>query len=880
MNAYRLAVDEAHRLGIHVGIYDEYNWQSGMAGGRTVQDHDHLREQHLFWSTASAHASLSLTVSGIQTSVQSLGEDALQWQYENGSAEWADWTLVAALLYPTTGASSQMVRDVTTHSRIESSSSTHCQIRVSLPSMTATSDCRVTVFISARCATSRIPNYLLTETAPRFIEVGYEPFWEALAPYFGNTIRYFFFDQPHSAFYRWDQCHGNLRSSLPYAPQLATDPKVTIPGCRFAVALLALVEDLGPDTAAMRATFYDAYSQLVMQQFLGPLHSWTAQHGIGLSGHEVLGHVGGWDLHTAFTEWDLRVNFGLDYFGVDTYRTLTGVDAEGLHPQLSAKLGDSVSRSHGRSGCIVEQYFMNNREAGARQLMGRWDLTLEEIRAQAFRLHLAGATQILTHAYYQTDGNINDCTPLKNPRFDFAPGINFEPWWPLHRDFAEESARLSIFLQGASPATEVALLYPLRTAWVEGFSHSYGRHLGFWARFLAEQGYGYHVIDERDLSSARIDNGRLSIDNRTFPAVILPSVTTLANLHSLNQIGRLLDQGGLVLSSGDHPIWYQYPAQASAASDWDLLVSRHERLWCFSGTPPAADLHPLLRPLIQKRPHAVTTDPSPLWQWAGQTGQSWRLVLFNDQPYSVHATLSIPFGYGQIQVWDVANGEITLLRHDRTPSIPLSLNPMQLLCLQINPAPVVTLSSYSSLSSSTAPSLKTLLDTSQQIPLSSNWTLRAGDAMIEISPVNVTQSWEEQGLARFSGTGTYTRSFKVLRTDGQWWLYLPRVGTAVTAELNGVRLGQRAWSPYLFSVPATILTRAQNTILLDVSNTAANGYLLHQQDDRLTRTRSGLLSVPVLLWQPPPPTFRSTRDGQEEDEPLLSPASNLTDNKS
>ncbi len=42
---------------------------------------------------------------------------------------------------------------------------------------------------------------------------------------------------------------------------------------------------------------------------------------------------------------------------------------------------------------------------------------------------LLGARQFLFHAVYLTDGRDPDGDPAPNPRFDFPPGINFEPWW-------------------------------------------------------------------------------------------------------------------------------------------------------------------------------------------------------------------------------------------------------------------------------------------------------------------------------------------------------------------------------------------------------------------------------------------------------------------
>jgi hypothetical protein len=49
----KVAVEEAAARSMTVGIYDEYNWQSGQAGGRTVHGADHLRERHIFWSRSA-----------------------------------------------------------------------------------------------------------------------------------------------------------------------------------------------------------------------------------------------------------------------------------------------------------------------------------------------------------------------------------------------------------------------------------------------------------------------------------------------------------------------------------------------------------------------------------------------------------------------------------------------------------------------------------------------------------------------------------------------------------------------------------------------------------------------------------------------------------
>jgi hypothetical protein len=147
---------------------------------------------------------------------------------------------------------------------------------------------------------------LLTESAQRFIEVGYQPYFAAFGEHFGSTVKYFFFDQPHATFYDWPQRHGShgslgslgnhgsLGSSLPFAPRLADEVRQRTERS-FGTALLALVMDVGPETAALRCDFYQAYTELACSSYLGTLAAWCHEHGVALSGHEVLGHVGSWN---------------------------------------------------------------------------------------------------------------------------------------------------------------------------------------------------------------------------------------------------------------------------------------------------------------------------------------------------------------------------------------------------------------------------------------------------------------------------------------------------------------------------------------------------------------------------------------------------------
>src|SRR6201999_3713746 len=113
--------------------------------------------------------------------------------------------------------------------------------------------------------------------------------------------------------------------------------------------LLAVVRDLGPGTILPRCRFFSAYSARGIESFFGTLARWTQAHGVALTGHELFGHVGGWELYGAFPELDIRTNFGGDHFAIDRARTSTLVDASNFSAQLSPIMGDSVARAHGRA---------------------------------------------------------------------------------------------------------------------------------------------------------------------------------------------------------------------------------------------------------------------------------------------------------------------------------------------------------------------------------------------------------------------------------------------------------------------------------------------------------------------------------------------------
>jgi hypothetical protein len=816
MRAYRQAVEIAAGLGLKIGIYDDYNWISGHAGGRTVEGRDYLRERHLFWSSTPTPAG---AISGIASPfIAAMGPDIARWQYEDGRLAWTEWTVVAALLHPEDSIEDDSaVADVTARVTLTEQHDQGCGFVVNggIPEGYA-----VTVFISARARTSRLINYLLPEAAERFVEVGLDPFATALHGLMPNPVRVLFFDQPGPGFYRWDQHSGNLGNSALYSETLreAFASRCEAP---FALALLALVRDVGPCTACLRCAFYETYAGMMHEAFLGNLAKWARRHGLELSGHEILAHVGAWGLNQGFRSIDPRVAIGVDHFGVDGFRTETAVDANNFEAQLAPKLGDSVARAHGRSRCVVETY-ATSLHSDARA-SGQWDLTLATMRAQAIRLAFLGARQFLIHALWQTDGFEGDDRPFVNPRFDFAPGINFEPWWPYVSQFSAETARLSAFIEPAAPLTRVAILYPLHTAWAKGPHHDHGAHFGAWCRHLNALGCDYLIVDERGLDEATLADGRLLISGCGFDAIVLPSAAVLKTSRTLARIAEFQRSGIVLWISGDEPRCLDAPESGAPA------FKSERRL---QGVPSQDDVDALVSALPAIGPRISVPPEASLRRWVGfEPDGRWRLAFFNDG--AGEASSEIGFADGiESERWDPRTDLVSPIARGRV--LELRLEPHELVCLRMR--------EIDAAAAAIAPVVPAMI-TQSVATLDASWSLLAPGADHAV-PIAVDRGWELQGFPALSGAGLYEREI-VVDEVGFFALDLPLVHTAVTVALDGRELARLGWPPYRVALGR--LEKRTHRLTLAVSNTAANRYYAGTPYRGARDAPSGLGAPPRLI---------------------------------
>ena len=906
--AYRYAIERAHSLGLKAGIYDDYNWNSGHAGGLTVKGHDEFRDRQLFWTSRSIDtSSFTLDISGIRTLMgDSLGGPQGQWTFEGGKALWANWQVIRVVGYPANLdlRSKTDYIDLSKFCTMKRSEGGGCQLEVNLPS-NEYGGWRISAFISGVCITSRHMNYLNRQATTQFIKVGYEPYKKAVGDYFGSTIFCMFMDHPHAGFYAWDQLEGNIQNTLMFDESLveAFEKEHDYP---IEMAWLSFLLPATELTPKCRGDFFDTYGQLARENFLGQVSRWAHANGLQFGGHELFGFLGIWGFYGGYHVVDQRTDFGADYFGIGRYKDLSTVDAFNSNPQIDAKIGDSVARASGSHGCMLEQYYFST-DPNVPGAIGHWNLTLDEMRSQALRHTFFGTKQFIFHGFYLSD-QVGTYELLASSRFDFAPGINYEPWFAQHGSFAREISRLSSFIYNAEPLNEIGLLYPLSTFWVEGTDGVFGDHSGIWNKWLLENGYGFDVIDESQLTFDPDHPGSIRTGTHSYKVLILPGVTVLRNLKQLADIAAFVKSGGTLLISGalpDSTVENGASSAVRAAFEGMLRSSRTVRY--FESEQQITDaLADLMSNILPQAPRVVSpVDPGKqIWSWTGKDEDDYLVALFNDSDSQQRVTVQIPQKGARPERWNLLTGQrsawLWYQEDARSTRVLFDIMPREVACfrmdcsgqpphpfhlvetpLRVIQAPghllrlsasmevnqpgrycvkVVGLAKMSSQMAmrsdspvSFSPSAEELvievLGMPAKVTLNGPWKLTIPGKAHE-SVVDLASGWETQGFEDYAGEGSYETTFDMLGATDNWmpwnWkLVFPQVFTSAEVVLNGRTVGIIPWPPYELNLPAGILKPHDNHLRVKVYNSAGNFYYSGGPYS-VAKAPSGIVGHPVL----------------------------------
>jgi|GEM_PF-997129 len=862
---YRYCLDEARKLGLKAGLYDEYNWITGHCAGKTVAGHDHFRERHLFWTEGPALVGVTtLTVSRIRALLAEGLRDAWEWMYEGGRPVWGHWQLVRAFAFrplPDGSVDPATLVDLSGQAQVVDAGGDGCSVELDWQPPDETY--RVLAFVNARCTTSRLIDYLNPEAIRRFVEVGYEPYWRELAPYFGGPLYAVFLDEPYAGFYNWPERSGDIYTSFMYNEAFFEQFQAKH-GYDFRDHLYVLIHRAGEaDTARLRCQFYSAYSQQAITGFFEQLSQWCKEHNLPLTGHELCTSWNSqWALTSPRSHFDSLSQFGADHFGVGETKDISCTDSGMYHHTISAKMGSSVAHTLGKNGSMLEQ-FSNFIQPGVSAAAGNWNLTLQTLRQKCDAYMLQGLSKFIFHGFYQSNDVVDGGKALLSQRFDFPPGLNFEPWFRYYQAFADQNGRLSYFLNQGTHVAKVAVLYPLRTYWAEATNDIFVAETGFLNEHLASLHYDYDIIDERHIRAGAVRDGRLWVKDEGYSCVILPCVSTVEDAETIAAMQRFVADGGVLLATG------RVPSKSAARGADPEVAELSRRLFGEGGgvllPEPlhsvafgSARLQDTLERLVP-RAVSIRTDgreDTNIFYCQRADAEAHYVALFNEEPLDKVVALTVSGAHGIPEIWDPEHGQVTEWRHC-TPgpdgmTVHLPLRPWQTVCVRV---PIPAGAGPTITAASLPVEMARLVDgqmTARVVSRGGSGTITVSSGVsvpVQIAPVpaalqlepdwqfsasETRQSvllrsglgWEQQGFRTFAGLGVYRQTVAIPPEYLSHRLVLEAddVCHTLEVELNGIACGVRPWAPYRVELPAGAIKAGANELVLKVTNAAGNQY--------------------------------------------------------
>ena len=400
------------------------------------------------------------------------------------------------------------------------------------------------------CEFKQYPNLLEPRATERFLQVTHEQYIRRTPPELWRKIRAVFTDEPSLMVgYAWP-LPERFQGKIPVidAP-LFTDRPVAVPWSEgFARAFRERKGyDLRPlawtlycgehETArAVRQDYYEVVTEVYTDAFYRRTRRWCDEHGIAFSGHVMA------------EEWlPAHVEYHGSLFAPVRQMSLPGIDMLNSDPPtmldglgfLVAKQVASVAHLTGAKQIHAEccDWCQRNEGVGA---------TLGQRLGQGGLLYVMGVNQVTAYWSWEDIGEDG------------------------YRRYNDYMGRLGSLLRGGAHRCDVAVLYPIRTAWLDFLPHAPEGHpappIGDAARRLGAIGHVYadtarnllrgqidlDIIDEQALTEGTIAGGSMKIADESFRVVVLPGCEAIsaAAAKALAAFGRA---GGLVVSVGPPP---------------------------------------------------------------------------------------------------------------------------------------------------------------------------------------------------------------------------------------------------------------------------------------------------------------------------------------
>lgn len=497
-------IETCRKYDLKAWLYDEYNWPSGVAGGKLLREHPEYIQLYLDYKCEKVEEGqiIKIPVEGKLITALAVNESR---------------TKIISLKDEISGSTLEFQPERDNWSVVVFTERTNPDI-----------------FFSTTCApwagNERGYLDLLSKDAVRcFIEYTHEEYRKRFGEDFGELIPGIFTDEP-----------ANYRG-LPWTRNFLEEFRE-----RKGYDLLEKIHKLAFNVEGYvktRCDYFGVVSELFSEAFYGQIGVWCRENGLKFTGHlfieEELGTIPCYhgNVYTALKEMGMP---GLDWLSDKTsYDEISMVES----PDLAPKIVSSIAHATGKRFVLCEY-------GGG----SGWETTLMALKNLVNYLQATGVNFMNHHAAHLS---------LKGLRKRDFPTSHFvqEPWWKYYAAFSDYISRLSYINSLGTHVADVLLLYPLRSVWAEytlrGKTEVFEEivnHFGMISNALLRIQRDYDILFEDEILEGRVslEDNFLKIADEKFRILILPPITTIpAKVIKLAK--DFYENGGILVSLGFPP---------------------------------------------------------------------------------------------------------------------------------------------------------------------------------------------------------------------------------------------------------------------------------------------------------------------------------------
>lgn len=626
-------IEAAKALGMSLWLYDERGYPSGAAGGIVLRDHPEYEARGLLVVDAAADGEtvmLDLPEGELFRAVAVPVKDGLASPAEavEISASIRDRQLVWE---PPTGAWHVFVF---VEGRLYEGTHAELSLADKLPYI----------------------NLISPEPTARFLEVTHDAYAQRLGDDLGKHFVSLFTDEPSlMSVFLARQDHR----VVPWGPNFATGFQARR-GYACEPLLPALFVEAGPEGKRFRYDYWQTVGELVSENFFGQIQNWCDAHNV-LSGGHLL----------AEESFLVGVPFYGNFFQCARRLSAPSIDCltsvpEGV-PWYIARLIGSAAELEGRAVTMSETSDHSQRYRAEGDTRPVRVVTEEEIRGTCNRLILNGINTITS--YY----SFKDLQPEQM--------VQLNEW----------IGRCCTMLRGGHQVADVALLYPVETAWVR-FTPSTQRvneapadahrvehvfHDAETSLFRAQRDFTH--VDARTLAEATVEGGELRYRDLRWRIVVLPDADTLP-LAAWENLERFYASGGAVVALTSLPAnsESEFPAprvREIAKTVFGEGEGAHINANSSGGVgaflPRGSEaLLPFVLDSILGPEVNVTGADAPVRVTHRRIDDADVFFIINDSRESWEGEISLPAA-GDVEQWNPATGQVTMVANGQRAQVHL-----------------------------------------------------------------------------------------------------------------------------------------------------------------------------------------------------------------